>query len=128
MPGDLKEKHQASLRLKGGSIIPAGKVIQHTEEATLEPLTLYVCLDENGKAEGRLYWDAGNGWAFRDGDYSLMTFKAERSGKKVNVTLAGTEGKRDVAGEIKNVDVVLVHKGKTYKAKGTIAGGVTVKI
>lgn len=128
VPGDLKEKHQASLLLKGGSIIPAGKVIQHTEEATLEPLTLYVCLDENGQAEGRLYWDAGNGWEFRDGDYSLMTFKAARDGKKVNVTLAGTEGKRDVAAEIKNVDVVLVHKGKTYKAQGNLADGVTVKV
>ena len=126
--GDTKAAHQASLRLKGGSIIPAGKVIQHTEEATLEPLTLYVCLDENGTAEGRLYWDAGNGWEFRNGDYSLMTFKAQKNGKKVNVALASTEGDRDVASEIKNVEVIVVEKGKTKTGRGNLADGITVKL
>lgn len=128
IPGDLKDKHQATLLLKGGAIIPAGKVIQNTEEATLEPLTLYVCLDENGKAEGQLYWDAGNGWEFRAGDYSLMTFRAARDGKKVKVTLDSTEGKRDVASEIKNLEVVLVQDGKTRHAKGTLADGVTLSV
>ncbi len=82
----------------------------------------------NGTAEGRLYWDAGNGWEFRNGDYSLMTFKAQKNGKKVNVALASTEGDRDVASEIKNVEVIVVEKGKTRTGRGNLADGITVKL
>ena len=42
----------------------------------LDPLTLLVCLDERGAAEGQLYEDAGDGFGYRDGDYLLTTYRA----------------------------------------------------
>ena len=66
--GEYSDKYQAKLKIKGGSIVPVGKVIQSTTENSFEPLTLFVCLDENGKAHGQLYWDAGDGWNFQCGD------------------------------------------------------------
>ena len=57
--GDMQDKYQATLKIKGGSIIPVGKIIQNTNEKSFDPLTLIVCLDEQGTAEGRLYTDAG---------------------------------------------------------------------
>lgn len=126
--GDNSDKYQAKLKIRGGSIVPAGRVIQNTNENSFEPLTLLVCLDKDGKAEGRLYWDAGDGWEFRCCDYSLLTFKAERKGNQVKVTLADKEGKRKIDKEIKAVNVELMLDGKTYKGEGSLKKGVTVNI
>lgn len=126
--GDNSDEYQARLKIRGGSIVPTGRVIQNTNENSFEPLTLYVCLDKDGNAEGRMYWDAGDGWAFRDKDYSLLTFKAERKGKKVKVSVARREGDLDMEKEVKDVRVNLVLDGKTYVGDGSLAKGVTVKI
>ena len=40
-----------------------------------------------------MYWDAGDGWAFKKGDYSQQTFKAEKQGDKVIVKLTSEKGK-----------------------------------
>ena len=45
------------MKIRGGSIIPTGKIIQNTTENSLDPLTLVVCLDEQGKDDGSMYWD-----------------------------------------------------------------------
>ena len=85
-------------------------------------------LDENGKAQGQLYWDAGDGWDFQCGDYSLMTFSAEKKGNNVEVKLASKEGKRKIEKEIKAVNVELMMNGKVYKGSGSLKKGVTVKL
>lgn len=126
--GEKADKYQAKLKIKGGSIIPAGKVIQNTNEKSFDPLTLFVCLDENGKAEGELYWDAGDGWAFQCGDYSLLTFRAERSGNNVEIKLASKEGKWKIEKEIKKIDVELILNGKVYKGSGSLSKGIKVEV
>ena len=60
IPGDDKDSYQAKLKIRGGAIIPTGKIIQNTNEKSLDPLTLLVCLDEKGEAHGTLYWDEGD--------------------------------------------------------------------
>ena len=50
--GDQNDKYQAKMKIRGGAIIPTGKIIQNTTENSLDPLTLLVCLDEQGKASG----------------------------------------------------------------------------
>jgi len=50
IPGDDKDSYQAKLKIRGGAIIPTGKIIQNTNEKSLDPLTLLVCLDEKGEA------------------------------------------------------------------------------
>ena len=128
VPGDLDDQYQAELKIKGGSIVPAGRVIQSTTESMYEPLTLFVCLDENGTATGTLYHDAGEGWGFRNGDYSLLTFSANRDGNTVTIKCTGREGNRDVSKEIDKMRVELLLDGKTYRGDGTLADGATVRI
>ena len=81
--GDKQNKYQAKIKLRGGSIVPTGKIIQNTNEKSLDPLTLLVCLDSQGQAKGTMYWDAGDGWTFKKGDYSQQTFTAEKDGNTV---------------------------------------------
>lgn len=47
--GDQQDKYQATLKIRGGAIVPTGKIIQNTTEESLAPLTLLVSLDGNGK-------------------------------------------------------------------------------
>lgn len=75
--GENQARYQAKMKIRGGSIIPMGRVIQNLNENPFEPLTLAICLDENGKAEGQLYWDEGDGWSFRDGNFALFNLRAE---------------------------------------------------
>lgn len=126
--GDMADKYQAKLKVKGGRIIPAGRIVQNTNENSFDPLTLIVCLDEQGKAEGRLYTDAGDGWAFQCGDYGLLTFKAERKGNTVEIKLANKEGDRKVEKEINRIDAEVLLGGKVYKATGSLSKGVKVSV
>lgn len=92
--GDSNDPDQATLRIRPGAIIPLGRVIQNTTEKSLDPLTLLVCLDEKGKASGKLYEDDGDGFGYKKGDYSLTTYTARRENGKVVVSIASSEGKR----------------------------------
>jgi len=111
--GDIQDKYQAKLKIRGGSILPIGKVVQNTNENSFDPLTLIVCLDEQGKAEGELYTDAGDGWSFKDGDYCLMNFKAEKKGNKVKIKI-NRKGKRKIESEINRINVEIYINGKKY--------------
>ncbi len=85
-------QYHPDLKQRGGSIIPLGKIIQSTEEYKTDSLTLLVCLDENKKAEGSLYSDAGDGFEYQNGQYAIDQFKAEVTGTKVFVSCSKTEG------------------------------------
>jgi len=126
--GEETDKYQAVLKIKGGSIVPAGKVIQNTNEKSFDPLTLFVCLDENGRAEGQLYWDSGDGWDFKNGDYCLMNFTAERNGNKVRIKVSGKEGDRNMKADLKGLKVELMHNNKVYEGRGTLESGADISI
>lgn len=51
---------QPGLKIRPGSIIPLGRVIETTADDS-SPMTLLVSLDDKGRAEGDLYWDSGDG-------------------------------------------------------------------
>ena len=123
--GDTKGKFQAKLLVKGGSVIPVGKLVQNLSENPLEELTLVVVLDEKGCAAGELYWDAGDGWEFRNGDYSKVNFKATTENGVVKVALASKEGNRAI--DLSKVKVELLAKGKVRRASGDLTKGITVK-
>jgi alpha-glucosidase len=78
--------------VRGGAIVPTGPVVQYAGEKALEEITLLVCLDEAGKAGGVLYEDAGEGWGFKNGEFRLTTFAAEKNGQEVSVKVVRTEG------------------------------------
>lgn len=82
------------LRLRDGAIVPAGPGGQTAAEAFTGPLTLFISLDASGKALGRLYEDAGEGFGHLGGDYLLTTYQAERRQGRVEVRVIHEEGRR----------------------------------
>lgn len=124
--GDTKGKYQSELRVRDGSIIPTGKIVQNMTENPFEPLTLIVCPDAEGNASGTLYWDEGDGWAFRDGNYTLLNFKAEKEGKNIVVTVDETEGSYPL--DLGRINVEVLKDGKTYHASGNAKQPIKVKI
>jgi alpha-glucosidase len=117
--------NQPVLKLRAGAILPLGKVVQSTAEESLDPLTLMVSLDERGEAEGRLYEDAGDGWAFQKGDYLLTTYRARTEGGKVIVSIANSEGSRPRPA--RQVMVEVVTDSGVIKAQGTEAAGIVIE-
>jgi alpha-glucosidase len=105
VPGDNNDPNQASLRMRPGTIIPLGKVVQNTTEKLLEPLTLLVCPDAAGNGTGSLYEDAGDGYGYQSGDFRRTTFRAKTKDGKVVVT-SSAEGSRQT--ECPNYVVELV--------------------
>ncbi len=62
------------LYVRGGAILPAGPVLQYTDEAPLDPLTLEVFPDDGGNATGWLYEDDGLTPAYRKGEFCRTRF------------------------------------------------------
>lgn len=114
------------LKIRGGAIVPLGRVVQSTTEALLEPLTLLVALDETGQARGVLYEDAGDGYAYLDGDFLLTTYVAERIDDRVEVRIDAEEGGR--ARPSRTVTVVIVTDEGTFEGSGSETEGITVPI
>jgi len=126
--GDLQDKYQAKISIKGGSIVPAGKIIQNAGENSFDPLTLLVCLDKNGKSKGELYLDAGDGFGFEKGDYALVNFTAQKKGNIITVKIFNVEGKRKVSGDLDKINVNLFLEGKKYTGFGSFKKGVVVSL
>jgi len=74
--GGDEDPHLPDLYIRGGSIVPTGPIMQHVGAKPLDPLTLLVSLDENGRARGTLYEDAGDGWGHRTGENRVTTTTA----------------------------------------------------
>jgi alpha-glucosidase len=125
IPGD-SGIYQAELEIRGGAIIPVGAVVQNTTQNMFNPLTLIVCLDTNGSASGTLYRDAGDGWGFQSGDYSLQTFTAQQTGNSVVVKLSNQQGNYNVANTPVNVEIV--SSNGIFYASGSISSGITVSL
>ena len=120
------DKFQPDVKLRGGAIVPLGRVVQSTAEESLDPLTLLVSLDEHGHASGRLYEDDGDGFAYRTGGYLLTTYEAARNGGEVTVTVAHTEGQR--ARPTRRIVVQLISDSGTTTAEGVDGQPVIVPI
>jgi len=82
------------LRLRDGAIVSVGRGGRTTGEAFEGTLTLIVSLDGDGRALGRLYEDAGEGFGYLDGDYLLTTYGAVLHDGVVEISIAEQEGQR----------------------------------
>ena len=112
------------LRLRDGAILPVGPGGQTSEEATQGPLTLIVSLDASGRAQGRLYEDAGDGFGYREGDYLLTTYEAVLRDGALEVRVAQEEGRRARAD--RELRVELLGDAGVEKATGRDGDGVRV--
>ena len=87
---------QPVIKIRGGAIVPLGRVIQNTNEDSLQPLTLLVCLDENGTASGTLYEDEGDGLGYLEQNYSLTRYHAISQGNSVLVEIKDRRGRLEI--------------------------------
>jgi alpha-glucosidase len=121
-----QDGYQPALKIRGGAIIPLGRVVQNTNENSLDPLTLLVSLDENGNAKGNLYEDAGDGFAYLKGEYAITHYIAKREGNAVVVRLDRTEGSMPLPD--RDVAVELITDQGVLKAHGPISKGITLSL
>jgi alpha-glucosidase len=117
---------QPVVKVRPGAIVPLGRVVQNTTQPLLEPLTLVVSLNEDGLAAGTLYEDAGDGFGYRDGDFSLTTYRAEREGARVVVRVSDVGGQR--ARESRVVQVELLTGQGTLRASGDPSEGIVIDV
>jgi alpha-glucosidase len=115
---------QPVLKLRGGAIVPLGRVVQNTTEALLEPLTLVISLDAEGRAQGVLYEDAGEGYGYQTGDYLLTTYTAEQVDNTVEVRIASEEGDRERPE--RTIDIMVVTDSGTFAGSGSETSTVIV--
>lgn len=66
---------------RGGSVVPTGPDLRRVDERPLDPLTLHVVPDVDGRAEGRLYEDDGATEAYRADAASCETRYVYAEGK-----------------------------------------------
>ncbi|KAL6880662.1 hypothetical protein ACP4OV_012227 [Aristida adscensionis] len=110
LPFDFGDSHPdlPMLYLQGGAILPVGLPVTHVAEASLEDdLTLIVALDENGKAEGVLFEDDGDGYDFKQGNYLLTYYVAELQQSVVTVKISKSDGLWKRAKRILKINVLL---------------------
>ncbi len=119
-------KYQAGLKIRGGSIVPAGRVIENMTENPFEPLTLIVCPDNDGNAAGMMYWDEGDGWSFRDGNYCELAFRARRDGKYMVVTVERTGG--DFPLDLGRINVEVLQNGKVRRGSGSMDAPLRIRM
>ncbi|MGE3108627.1 MAG: TIM-barrel domain-containing protein [Phycisphaerales bacterium] len=76
--GDTADPDLPEIRVRRGRIVPMGSDVQSTTEITNQTLTLLICLDDNGQAEGTVYVDQGDGLGYKDGRYVVISYTANR--------------------------------------------------
>jgi alpha-glucosidase len=120
------DTYQADVKLKGGAILPLGKIIQNTTQYNLDSLTLMVSLDKKGEATGNLYEDAGDGFEYKKGEYLLSGFTAKQTGSEVKVDIYRKEGNLKAIN--RNYKVFLVTDNGTIEGNWTKGTSLSLKL
>jgi alpha-glucosidase len=120
------DKYQADVKLKGGAIIPVGKIIQNTTEYSLDSLTLIVSLDKNGYAAGTLYEDAGDGFQYQKGEYRVWNFTAKQAGSVVKVAITANQGR--LKPTKRKYKIIVVTDTKTIESDWIAKNRITIKM
>jgi alpha-glucosidase len=121
-----EDANQPVVKMRGGSIIPLGTVIQNTTERSLDPLTLLVALDSNEKAEGILYEDAGDGFEYQKGMYLMTTYEARRNGHTVLVNIRNAQGSMPRPQRMTHVELITDSGPVTSDGSETLGIEITV--
>ena len=93
--GDAVDANQPRVLLRAGAILPLGRIVQSSTQDSLSELSLVVALGPDGKADGILYEDEGNGFAYQAGEYSLTRFHAEKRDGVLRVSATRSAGSRE---------------------------------
>jgi alpha-glucosidase len=74
------DPNQPDVRIKAGSILALGQIIQNTVNYNADSLSLIVSLDANNKAHGINYTDSGEGYSYQSGAYLMREFNIQPLG------------------------------------------------
>ncbi len=121
---DQTDSYQAELSQRPGSIIPLANLAQSTAEMRTDSLTLLVCVDSTGKAEGELYEDNGEGFGYQKGQYRLTKLKAVKHKKQLVVSLVQKEGQMSPIE--RKIRIGYVSKGKVKYSAWKTGNEITV--
>ena len=128
-PLKLEEKddlYQAIVCQRAGSIVPLANLYQNTTEYATDSLTLLVNPAADGTAEGTLYEDEGDGYAYRTGAYNRYEFKASTDKKgRITVTMNSVGGQREL--KAKTLRIGFVTDGQITYSPWTKGECVTMK-
>jgi alpha-glucosidase len=122
---DKDDGFQPYLAQRPGSVIPMGNLYQNTVEMKSDSLTLLVNPDAEGRAEGRLYEDDGDGFAYQQGNFAEYKLQAATEGKKLTVSISKVGGK--AAEKQRTLRVGIVCDGKVTYSPWTAGNSVTMK-
>ena len=122
---DKDDGFQPYLAQRPGSIIPMANLYQNTVEMKTDSLTLLVNPDSEGRAEGRLYEDAGDGFDYRQGQFAEYKLQASTEGKQLTVSLRQVDGK--AASKQRTLRLGIVCDGKVTYSPWTKGSSVTMK-
>jgi alpha-glucosidase len=101
------DSYQPDVRLRNGSILPVGQLIQSTVDYNTDSLNLLISVDDSCRATGYLYDDAGNGYDYQTGAYLIRNFTAERLGDdSLKITCNKKEGNLPVTNKKYRVGIV----------------------
>jgi alpha-glucosidase len=82
---------EPGLYVRANIAVPMWPEMNHVGERPAEPLTLLLYPAE-GADETTLYEDAGNGFAYEDGEYARRRMACEVSGDEISIRLSEREG------------------------------------
>jgi len=119
------DKYQADVLLRPGAIVPLCNLAQSTVDYSTDEITLLVNLDESGKAKGKLYTDAGEGFAYKNKEYAMVHYKAIANGNKVNIS---TKFEGNYFNTQSKINVKLYYKGEVIEATGGYTDTITVNL
>jgi alpha-glucosidase len=103
----VTDPYQPDVEIKAGSILPLGQIIQSSVNYTADSLTLVVALDDNDRASGSLYSDAGEGYAYQTGAYLMRNFNVKPLGTdSIVLTAIVDSGSLSTATNRYNVGIV----------------------
>lgn len=80
-----------------------------------------------GQSFRKYVLDAGDGWSYKKGDYSLLQFVAERNGDKVTVKLTKKTGKYNTENKDMAVIKIITDQG-IRQASGNLVEGIEIRL
>ncbi len=123
---EAADNYQADMKVKGGAIIPLGKIIENTTQYKTDSLTLVVAPDKKGMAKGIMYEDAGDGFGYKKGEYQITQFTAIQTGSSININIIPKAGNMKPAH--RNYKVRVLMSDGEYTSDWTTATNIKVLI
>lgn len=123
---DADDGYQSYLAIRPGAAIPVIDVIQSTEDYSTKHLSVIVNPDAEGRAEGMLYDDEGDGFRYRNGGFARYEFKAETEGDVLTLSVEKIDGKNWEIG--RTIRVGVVRGGKIFWSDSTLKDKVSVQM